>query len=191
MPLRQRCRSADRPYSVLLPMGFTLPPLLPAARCALAAPFHPCRPGRGRAGGLFSVALSLGSPPPAVSRHRILVEPGLSSTRVAQGSGRPAVWRGLCARERGGRQGRLVLGRGDRVSGQFGAPSADAAKRSKNSNHRDTETRRGKAREMRELCAVCLLLRVSVFPWLICLASPPRRPRAFIWGIASDIISIS
>lgn len=29
--------------------------------------------------GLFSVALSLGSPPPAVSRHRIPVEPGLSS----------------------------------------------------------------------------------------------------------------
>jgi hypothetical protein len=34
--------------------------------------FHP-------AGGLFSVALSLGSPPPAVNRHRIPVEPGLSS----------------------------------------------------------------------------------------------------------------
>jgi hypothetical protein len=30
-------------------------------------------------GGLFSVALSLGSPPPVVSRHRIPVEPGLSS----------------------------------------------------------------------------------------------------------------
>src|SRR5882757_10684260 len=32
-----------------------------------------------RAGGLFSVALSLGSPPPAVSRHRVSVEPRLSS----------------------------------------------------------------------------------------------------------------
>jgi hypothetical protein len=31
-----------RPYSVLLPVGFTLPPLLPGARCALAAPFRPC-----------------------------------------------------------------------------------------------------------------------------------------------------
>src|SRR5579859_1692483 len=74
--------AAGRPYSVLLPVGFTLPPLLPGARCALAAPFHPCPQadlGR-RAGGLFSVALSLGSPPPAVSRHRIPVEPGLSST---------------------------------------------------------------------------------------------------------------
>ena len=71
---------AGRPYSVLLPVGFTLPPLLPGARCALAAPFHPCRRGTSPcAGGLFSVALSLGSPPPAVSRHRIPVEPGLSS----------------------------------------------------------------------------------------------------------------
>ena len=30
-----------RPYSVLLPVGFALPPLLPEARCALTAPFHP------------------------------------------------------------------------------------------------------------------------------------------------------
>src|SRR5271166_5778480 len=34
-----------RPYSVLLPVGFTLPPLLPGARCALAAPFRPCPRG--------------------------------------------------------------------------------------------------------------------------------------------------
>jgi len=27
---------------VLLLVGFTLPRLLPAARCALTAPFHPC-----------------------------------------------------------------------------------------------------------------------------------------------------
>ena len=31
------------------------------------------------AGGLLSVALSLGSPPPGVTRHRVPVEPGLSS----------------------------------------------------------------------------------------------------------------
>ena len=30
-----------RLYLVLLPTGFTLPPPLPAARCALTAPFHP------------------------------------------------------------------------------------------------------------------------------------------------------
>src|SRR5262245_48588174 len=49
--------------------------------------------GRPRAGGLLSVALSLGSPPAAVSRHRRSLEPGLSST------GR--VWpRSLIARQR-------------------------------------------------------------------------------------------
>jgi hypothetical protein len=32
-----------RPYSVLLPVGFAVPPLLPAARCAFTAPFRPYR----------------------------------------------------------------------------------------------------------------------------------------------------
>ena len=35
---------ACRPYLVLLPVGFALPPPLPGARCALTAPFHPYRP---------------------------------------------------------------------------------------------------------------------------------------------------
>jgi hypothetical protein len=43
-------RPPCRPYLVLLPVGFTLPRRLPAVRCALTAPFHPCRqaqsPGR-------------------------------------------------------------------------------------------------------------------------------------------------
>ena len=34
---------------------------------------------RGHRGGLLSVALSLGSPPPDVIRHRVSMEPGLSS----------------------------------------------------------------------------------------------------------------
>ena len=92
-------KPACRPYSVLLPVGFTVPSPLPGTRCALTAPFHPYpratqRPGR-RAGGLLSVALSLGSPPPGVTRHRFSVEPGLSSPRrVAPlpGGGHPAVW---------------------------------------------------------------------------------------------------
>src|SRR4051812_44323597 len=75
-------------YSVLLPVGFTVPPLLPEARCALTAPFRPCPRGHWPcAGGLLSVALSLGSPPPAVSRHRIPVEPGLSSALPQRPSG--------------------------------------------------------------------------------------------------------
>ena len=35
---------ARRSYSVLLPAGLAVPPTLPPARCALAAPFHPYRP---------------------------------------------------------------------------------------------------------------------------------------------------
>jgi hypothetical protein len=33
--------ASRRPYSVLLPVGFAMPPPLPSARCALTAPFHP------------------------------------------------------------------------------------------------------------------------------------------------------
>jgi len=32
-----------RPYLVLLPVGLAMPPLLPEMRCALTAPFQPCR----------------------------------------------------------------------------------------------------------------------------------------------------
>ena len=42
-----------------------------------------------KAGGSFSVALSLGSPPPDVIRHRMSMEPGLSS---------PATFRSLPGR---------------------------------------------------------------------------------------------
>ncbi len=83
---------ARRSYSVLLPAGLAMPPALPPARCALTAPFHPCRrsgPCGPRTGGLLSVALSLGSPPPDVIRRRIRLEPGLSS---ASSGGRPADW---------------------------------------------------------------------------------------------------
>ena len=70
--------------------GALLPPLFTLAGISGKAP--------GRAGGLFSVALSLGSPPPGVTRHRISAEPGLSSPRrvspLPEG-GHPAVWRSL------------------------------------------------------------------------------------------------
>jgi hypothetical protein len=77
----KRLRASYRSYSVLLPAGFAMPLTLPPARCALTAPFHPYRLRllRVSAGGLLSVALSLGSPPPDVIRRRVSVEPGLSS----------------------------------------------------------------------------------------------------------------
>ena len=63
LPCRPRCRRRG----ALLPHRFTLsPPMV----------------SHGRRGGLFSVALSLGSPPPAINRHRFPVEPGLSSTQA-------------------------------------------------------------------------------------------------------------
>jgi hypothetical protein len=40
---RSPAEASCRPYSVLLPVGFALPPTLPPTRCALTAPFHPCR----------------------------------------------------------------------------------------------------------------------------------------------------
>jgi len=78
LPCRRRCR----PRGALLPHPFTL---------TLAV--GPCGPRAE--GGLLSVALSLGSPPPDVIRRRIRLEPGLSSapSTSSGGSGRPADWR--------------------------------------------------------------------------------------------------
>jgi hypothetical protein len=96
------CRAAGHPYSVLLPVGFTLPAPLPERRCALTAPFHPClrapictgraqavcflwhcpwgRPRRPLAGTVFPWSPDF--PPPCPHGH---------------GSGRPTVWRALIA----------------------------------------------------------------------------------------------
>ncbi|MEA2345806.1 MAG: hypothetical protein QOF63_3975 [Thermoanaerobaculia bacterium] len=67
----QRTNPRCRPYSVLLPVWFAMPPPLPEARCALTAPFHPYRAEarRAKAGGSFSVALSLG-PLPACAKKK-------------------------------------------------------------------------------------------------------------------------
>ena len=113
-------RRPCRPYSVLLPVGFAVPLPLPTARCALTAPFHPCLDGLPRAGGLFSVALSLGSPPAAVSRHRQSLEPGLSSTARFWPQSLPARQRPsgqLAGRIRGG------CSPGSRAEGRVAAPS--------------------------------------------------------------------
>jgi hypothetical protein len=76
LPCRWRCR----PRGALLPHPFTL-----AVRCM---------PRGARSGGLLSVALSLGSPPPDIIRRRIRLEPGLSSapSTSSGGGGRPADW---------------------------------------------------------------------------------------------------
>src|SRR5262249_10717677 len=62
------------PYLVLLRAGFCLPLVLPRARCALTAPFHPYPPrlSRASAGGMFSVPLSFELPRPGVTRRTAL-----------------------------------------------------------------------------------------------------------------------
>ncbi len=83
-----RCNADARPYLVLLRMGFTLRKPLPAFRCALTAPFQLFPFKRG---SLLSVALSLESPPPAINRHPVTVEPGLSSNIAIRDC--PTLWR--------------------------------------------------------------------------------------------------
>ena len=53
---------------------------------------HPFTLTHINTGGLLSVALSLRSPSPAVSRHRVFVEPGLSSfiTKATKAAIRPS-----------------------------------------------------------------------------------------------------
>ncbi len=59
--------------------------------CRTVSPLPPVR--RAEAGWqCTSVALSPGSPPPGVTRHRTSVEPGLSSPRATARSGHPTVW---------------------------------------------------------------------------------------------------
>ena len=84
-------------------------------RCRLRGALlpHPFTLARPEPGGLLSVALSRGSPPPGVTRHRVPVEPGLSSPGGA-GGGHPTIWpdtihKGNRATTETGRSVQLVL----------------------------------------------------------------------------------
>ena len=90
------------PYLALLQVGFAVPSLLPSPRCALTAPFHPYRPSAAFTvkglGGLFSVALSVGSRPPGVTWHLIrrspdFPPPKLPLTAFASRAARTAIAR--------------------------------------------------------------------------------------------------
>ena len=77
------------------------------------------------AGGSISVALSLGSPPPDVIRHRFSVEPGLSSPLRERPSGRLAQASGTHGRRPGQGEGRaLRAGGGTACLGADGTFSA-------------------------------------------------------------------
>jgi len=97
--------------------------LAPGGVCRAAAvtgdavrSYRTLSPLPARAGGLLSVALSLGSPPPGITRHRVSVEPGLSSDRTRPAAIRPsgtcghrATWPGGqgSARRRAARRSRV------------------------------------------------------------------------------------
>ncbi len=74
------------PYLVLLQPGFTLPLPLPAARCALTAPFHPYQ----QAGGIFSVALSVGLRLPGVTWRLALWSPDFPPSKKSTATIRPS-----------------------------------------------------------------------------------------------------
>ena len=89
-------KPACRPYLVLLPVGFAVPPPLPGVRCALTAPFHPCLPPEGGRRSVFcgtfpGVAPAGRYPAPCSRGARTFLHPG----RLAPNSDRPAVWREL------------------------------------------------------------------------------------------------
>ena len=89
-----RCGRAARPTAWPC-SGWGLPsrPSHPGRWCALTAPFHPylCRPvARTAIGGLFSVALSCGSPRLAVSQHPALRSPDLPRPGPCSCRGHPA-----------------------------------------------------------------------------------------------------
>jgi hypothetical protein len=83
-----------RPYSVLLPVGFTVPPAVAGGAVGSYSTLS-LSPAR-RFGDLLSVALSLGSPPPGITRHR-----GFRGARtflaafLRKRRGRPILWRSL------------------------------------------------------------------------------------------------
>ena len=76
------------PYLALHRAGFSLPPTLPPTRCALTAPVRPYLMKHTTkcafTGGILSVALSVGSPRPAVSRRSCPLVLGLSSTKTSE-----------------------------------------------------------------------------------------------------------
>ena len=105
-----------------------MPRRLPGARCALTAPFHPCHARLSAPfGGLFSVALSRGSPRPVVNRHPALWcsdfprrPPLLQDRRVRpSGSGAVRVTRGM-----GGGNGTASASESGRAAPRRAGPEA-------------------------------------------------------------------
>jgi hypothetical protein len=111
--------AAGRPYSVLLQVGFALPPPLPGARCALAAPFHPCLPApTGGRAVCFLWHSPWGRPRRPLAGTAFPWSPDFPLPPDG-GSGRPAVWHDRDATASGPLQawGALAIGAGPVMAG--------------------------------------------------------------------------
>ena len=86
-PQRHSC-----PYLVLLRVGFAEPRLLPAARCALTAPFHPYRPVPGHEAAVYFLwHFPWGRPRRVLPGTLFPWSPDFPLPAIA-GSDRPAIW---------------------------------------------------------------------------------------------------
>ena len=193
-----------------------MPPAAPIRSCSRwGLPCRPCCQGRGAllphrftlargpgtnpgcAGGLFSVALSLGSPPPAVGRHRIPVEPGLSSARRASpaNSGRPAVWHGetcapgwTCVKRRPwplpafAIRGMLAIGPAD-PCGRAGGRIAQLVEQLTLNQRAVGSSPTAPTNEINTLCGAR-----SQFPDACGVCGPHADPRGMHWAIAQHRI---
>ncbi len=95
LPRRHVGHMIMRLYLALLRTGFSLPRLLPAARCALTTPFHPYQQLQAIVGGIFSVALSVDSRLPEVIWRSALWSPDFplpTSDSDCIASSRRVVW---------------------------------------------------------------------------------------------------
>jgi hypothetical protein len=139
LPLSQR-RAPRRPYSVLLPVGFAVPPALPQARCALTAPFHPYRslPAGGERWARRSVLCGTVPgltpagryPAPYVHGARTFLSGHLSALARAAVQPTDAVRDGVCAGERQGlRHDRVSAGEAGSRWPQPGLPALSRASR--------------------------------------------------------------
>ncbi len=91
----------------LLPMGFARPMRLRTAGALLTRHFTVACP---KAGCVISVALSVGSPRPAVSRHRCSMKPGLSSRSRRSAFQRPHnLLLSDCTGNSANREGRTII----------------------------------------------------------------------------------
>ncbi len=118
MPLRPSRLPATPPTAPIRPCSRWGLPCRPRCRgrgALLPHPFTLTRRSR-RAGGLLSVALSLRLPSPAVDRHRIPVEPGLSSSPGSLPDQRPSSHLAHGANRAAARARQPLCGGGQRVA---------------------------------------------------------------------------